>query len=58
VIGAPLPPNERTAHEALVAALQEALGEADFTAAWEAGHALSWEQAVAEALGERPAIIP
>jgi hypothetical protein len=35
-----------------VAGLHAELSEAAFTAAWAAGRALSWEQAVAEALGE------
>jgi predicted ATPase len=48
-IGSPLPPNEQPGRDALIAALRQDLGE-EFTAAWEAGRALSWEQAAADAL--------
>jgi predicted ATPase/DNA-binding SARP family transcriptional activator len=51
-LGAPLPPNEQPEHEAQIGALREALGETLFTAAWEEGHALSWDRAAALALGE------
>ncbi|HWQ15784.1 MAG TPA: tetratricopeptide repeat protein [Roseiflexaceae bacterium] len=52
-IGAPRPPVSRADHARDVAAAQGALGEAAFAAAWETGRALTPEQAVAEALGER-----
>jgi hypothetical protein len=35
-----------------VAAMRAVLGEAAFAAAWDAGRALTLEQAIAEALGE------
>jgi predicted ATPase/DNA-binding SARP family transcriptional activator len=37
-----------------IAALREALGEAPFTAAWEAGRAMTWQQAVEYALRPSP----
>jgi predicted ATPase/DNA-binding SARP family transcriptional activator len=49
-LSAPLAPNEQPRHQEWLAALRQSLGEAAFDAAWEAGHALPWEQAVAEAL--------
>jgi len=52
-IGAPLPPVERADHAAEMARLREALGERALAAAVDAGRALSWEEAAAEALGER-----
>jgi predicted ATPase/Flp pilus assembly protein TadD len=52
VIGSPLPPNDRPERDAHLAALREALGESAWSAAWEAGRALTWEQAAACALGE------
>ncbi len=52
-IGAPLPPNERPAQAALLAALRDALGEPDFTVAWQSGWGLTWEEAAALALQER-----
>jgi tetratricopeptide (TPR) repeat protein len=48
--GVPLLPADRAEFEPSMAALQAALGQAVFTAAWEAGYALTWEQAVHEAL--------
>jgi len=51
-IGAPLPPHRRPEYETHRAALRVTLGEAAYTAAWSAGRALTWEEAVAEALGE------
>jgi DNA-binding NarL/FixJ family response regulator len=47
--------------EASLAAAREGLGEGGFAAAWAAGRALSMDEAVAEALGERepaPATAP
>jgi tetratricopeptide (TPR) repeat protein len=49
-LSAPLAPNEQPRHQDLLAALQQSMGEAAFQAAWDAGHALSWEAATAEAL--------
>jgi hypothetical protein len=49
---APLSSEEQRAREEQLASLLAALGDAAFTAAWKAGQALTWEQAVAEALGE------
>jgi DNA-binding SARP family transcriptional activator len=52
-MGAPLPPADRPEHEAEVALLREALGERALARALDAGRSLSWEEAAAEALGER-----
>jgi predicted ATPase/class 3 adenylate cyclase len=51
-VGAPLSPHERAEYHRHVAATRAALGEEAFAAAWEAGRALSLEQAVAYALDE------
>jgi tetratricopeptide (TPR) repeat protein len=51
-IGSKAPPWERLELEQEVAALREALGEPGFLTAWNAGSALSWEQAVAEEMRE------
>jgi hypothetical protein len=48
-IGAPMAPSYRTAHDSVVAAVRAHLG-ATVSAAWDAGRALSLEQAVVEAL--------
>ena len=48
----PLPPCERGEHDRNVDGVRAALGEDAFAAAWEAGRALTWEQAVAYALQE------
>ena len=55
---APLPPVERPAYEATVAAARAALGKDAFTAAWAKGQALPLDQAVAEALAEAQAAPP
>jgi predicted ATPase/DNA-binding SARP family transcriptional activator len=47
-----LPPNEREEYERLVSQAREALGEEAFAAAWEAGRAMTWEEAIAYALQE------
>jgi predicted ATPase/DNA-binding SARP family transcriptional activator len=47
--GVPVP-REQTETEAHLAALRVVLGDAAFAAAWEAGRALTWEQALALAL--------
>jgi predicted ATPase/Tfp pilus assembly protein PilF len=49
-LSSPLPPNAQSEHDRRLAALRQSLGAPAFQAAWEAGYALSWEQAVAEAL--------
>lgn len=51
-LGAPQPPSERTDKEETMAAARAALGEEAWAAAFAAGHALSLEEAVADALGE------
>src|SRR5262249_327874 len=51
-IGSPLAPVDRAEHDRSVAAVRAALGEEAFTAAWEAGRALSLEGAEAFALDE------
>ena len=51
-IGSPRPPSAEEEYRSRVAAVREALGDAAFTAAWEEGWAMSWEQAVAYALEE------
>ena len=48
--------HRRAALERIVAASRAALGEATFTAAWEAGQAWPLEQAVAEATAIAAAI--
>jgi non-specific serine/threonine protein kinase len=52
-IALPPDPADRPALEATVAGTRMALGEAGFAAAWEAGRALSLDEAVAEALSEK-----
>jgi len=49
-IGTPMWPVDRPDYEAAVAAARAALDNEAFDAAWQAGRALSWEQAVDEAL--------
>jgi hypothetical protein len=49
-IGAPLPPADYTGYESSLAAAVAQLGEATFAAAWEAGRAMPFEQAIAEAV--------
>lgn len=49
-LGFPLPDNKRKAHGEYLAQARSTLGEVVFTAAWEEGSALSWEQAVAAAM--------
>jgi hypothetical protein len=51
-MGAPLTPADREAFAPVVAAARAALGDAAFTAGWEAGRGLPLEQAVREALHE------
>jgi predicted ATPase/class 3 adenylate cyclase len=54
-IGSPRPAREREEYAEQVAVARAALGDAAFAAAWEAGRALPWEQAVAYALETRNA---
>jgi hypothetical protein len=49
-LGAPLPPSERADLDRDIAAMRLALGEEAFSAAWEAGRAMSLSQAVNDAL--------
>jgi predicted ATPase/class 3 adenylate cyclase len=51
-IGAPPPRSDPALYERHVAKVRAELGEDAFAAAWEEGHAMTWEQAVAVALGE------
>jgi predicted ATPase/DNA-binding SARP family transcriptional activator/Tfp pilus assembly protein PilF len=53
-LGIPVPLALRTRQEAERPALCAALGEAPFTAAWDAGRALTWEAAADEALASNP----
>ncbi len=52
----PIDPHLHAEHSQTVFALRKALGEAAFTAAWDAGRALSLEEAVTEALALADAI--
>ena len=52
--GAVLNPVDRPEHEGAVAALRVSLGEGAFAAAWEAGRALSLDEALADALAVEP----
>ena len=52
VIGTPMGPMHRTAHERVVAEVRTALGEEVFAAAWTEGRALPLEAAIALALEE------
>jgi non-specific serine/threonine protein kinase len=51
-IGSPLPPESLLSSEHQLDSPRAALGTAGFEAAWNTGRAMSWEQAVAYALGE------
>ena len=51
-LGASIPSNDLPEHIARLAALRVSLGKERFAAAWEAGRAMTWEQAVAYALAE------
>lgn len=53
-IGSPRPPDEREKYDHEVADARSSLGDSAFTAAFEEGRAMSWEEAVAMALGETP----
>lgn len=54
IIGTPLAPSERVAHDRAVAAVRAALGVAGFETAWATGWAHGLEAAVAEALESGP----
>jgi predicted ATPase len=45
-------PREQSEHDGWIATLRASLGNAAFTAAWEAGRGLSWDEMMACALGE------
>jgi hypothetical protein len=51
-LGTPVPPIYRAEQEALVAAVRAALGEDTFVAASEVGRTMTWQEAVAYALGK------
>ena len=54
-IGSPLPPNEKEEYDLMVAEARTSLGELSFSAAWEQGRAMTFEQAIAYALeGDEP----
>ena len=53
-IGSGFPPVGPEEMDAMLASATEALGEAAFTAAWDAGRAMTWEQAVEYALSPEP----
>jgi predicted ATPase len=55
-IGSTAPPRERREQQQQLAALREAMEESSYLAEWNAGRALSWQQAAAEALS--PIAIP
>ena len=50
--GWPLPPARRAEHDLTVAAARAALGEDAFASAWATGHALPFEEAIVDALGD------
>jgi len=51
LIATPVPPSDQPLYERLVMRTCAQLDEGTFAARWAAGQALSWEQAIAEALG-------
>ncbi len=51
-IGSPLPPADKKEHDQRVAAVRETMGQEAFAAAWAAGRAMPWEQAVEHALAD------
>ena len=53
-IGAALHPNEQPRYDQEIAKARQDLGEAAFAAAWDAGRAMTWEQAVEYALSDAP----
>jgi len=50
-MGVPVPPYDRADYDRNLAAVRKALGRRTFSRAWEEGRAVSWEEAVQEALG-------
>jgi predicted ATPase/DNA-binding CsgD family transcriptional regulator len=50
VMGAPIQPVERTEIEQTIARVRAALGATRFSAAWDEGFALSWDEAIADGL--------
>lgn len=50
-VGSSLNPYQQVEYEAILTVLRASLGEPAFTIAYEAGRALAWEEAVADALG-------
>ncbi len=52
VIGAPLPPSDRSDYDRHLNVARDALGEEAFTTAWTQGRAMTLEQAIAYALDE------
>jgi len=54
-LGVDLAPAERETHEETAAAVREALGEEQFSAAWRLGRELALDRAIAFALEEEPA---
>jgi hypothetical protein len=53
LIGAPLPPSDRAAHDRCVSSTREALGETAFHAEWATGREQTLEQAIEFALSAR-----
>ncbi len=53
-IGTALAPAEHVEHERCLALARAALGESAFAAAWAAGQAMTWDEAVAYALEQTP----
>ncbi len=51
-MGWPLPPAKRAEHDRTVAAARTARGEDAFASAWATGHALPFEEAIADAVGD------
>ena len=51
-MGSPLPPCDRPDRERSIASLRARLDEDAFSAAWAEGRGMTWEEAVAYALGE------
>jgi hypothetical protein len=49
-MGVPVPPYDRPDYDRNLAALRKALGERAFARAWAEGRAMSWEDAVRQAL--------
>jgi DNA-binding NarL/FixJ family response regulator len=55
-VGVPLPALAPPGYEQRVATLRSALGETAFAAAWSAGRAMSFDEALAEAAAEAPSV--